>query len=400
MLRLTNACSCALLALASLFSCDPAAAANNDPVVLVHGALGFGPGTFPGSGFLYWGGYHDIAALLQTYHGPHTVFTAAVGPIASNWDRAAELYAQIKGGCVDYGATHVRRHGYPGEVQKPPGKCWAPDAANNPNRYPLAFYPQWDAAHPIHMLGHSQGGTTIRALVQLLEHGSPDGDEGGAELYRGGKSGWIKSVVTVSAPHNGTTLSDAVIAVLPELRSPLRDVIDNQLEQWELSPDGARAFNDWALTSPSVYYFSIATQATEAGAWCCNDTDRFFAPIQSSNFQYPRADMMPYFKTYAGEWIVPSLAQPGMGSYTQSAPGRVRIDSAWFPNDGVVNTVSMRAPAGHPVRDYDGSAVKGAWNFLGTYPGYDHFDILDWPNPGPSADPVYERISDIIFKLD
>ena len=122
MLRLTNTCARALLALASLLSFAPdAAAANNDPVVLVHGALGFGPDTIPGNGFLYWGGYHDIAALLQAYHGPHIVFTAAVGPIASNWDRAAELYAQIKGGCVDYGATHVARHGYPGEVQKPIG---------------------------------------------------------------------------------------------------------------------------------------------------------------------------------------------------------------------------------------------------------------------------------------
>jgi hypothetical protein len=77
----------------------------------------------------------------------------------------------------------------------------------------------------------------------------------------------------------------------------------------------------------------------------------------------------------------------------------VRIDASWFPSDGVVNTISMRAPAGHPVRDYDGTAVKGVWNFLGNYRGYDHFDILNWPNPGPSADPVYDRIADIIFGL-
>src|SRR5438067_1327566 len=237
MLRLTKACTAALLALASLLCADPAAANSNDPVVLVHGALGFGPDTIPGNNFLYWGGYHSIAALLQTYHGPHTVFTAAVGPIASNWDRAAELYAQIKGGCVDYGATHVVKHGYPGEVQKPPGKCWAADPARNPEHYPLAFYPQWDARHPIHMIGHSQGGTTIRALIQLLEHGSPDGDEGGGELYRGGKTGWVRSVVTLSAPHKGTTFSDAVINVLPELRNRWRDLIDGHLQQWDLSPD-------------------------------------------------------------------------------------------------------------------------------------------------------------------
>jgi triacylglycerol lipase len=206
-------------------------------------------------------------------------------------------------------------------------------------------------------------------------------------------------VVTLSAPHNGTTLRDAVLDVLPNLTSPLRDILDNRLAHWELAPDGAREFNRWARTSPWVYYFSVGTLATVAGAWCCNGSDRLLAPVQSSNFQYPRADMMPYFKLFAGEWIVGSPGQPGMGSYTQSALGRVRIDSRWFASDGVVNTVSMRAPDGQPVRDYDGKAVRGSWNFLGNYEGYDHFDILNWPNPGPSADPVYDRIADIIFGL-
>jgi triacylglycerol lipase len=397
MLHRTFPCLLALLTLA-VAPIECACAANNDPVVLVHGVLGFGPDTHPLGSFLYWGGYGNIAAYLAQYHGPHVVYAAGVGAVASNWDRAAELYAQVKGGCVDYGAMHVRRSGYGGQVQKPAGKCWARDGANNPNGYPPAFYPQWDAHHPIHLIGHSQGGTTIRALIQLLEHGAPD--EGDGELYAGGKFGWVRSVVTISAPHNGTTLSDAVTTLPPSLRSPLNGLFDNKLAQWELAPDGAREFNRWAQTSPGVYYFSVGTVATAGGAWCCNGTDRLLAPIQSAQFQYPRADMIPYFKLFAGEWIIGSIAQPGMGSYTQAQTGRVRIDSTWFPNDGVVNTVSMRAPDAHPVRDYDGTARRGAWNFLGNYPGYDHFDILNWPNPGPSANPVYERISDIIFALD
>ena len=35
------------------------------------------------------------------------VATAVVGPFSSNWDRAVELFYQIKGGCVDYGAAHA-----------------------------------------------------------------------------------------------------------------------------------------------------------------------------------------------------------------------------------------------------------------------------------------------------
>lgn len=397
MFRFPTVFASLLLALSALWPGLPAAASNNDPVVLVHGFLGFGPQQFRATGFKYWGGYGDIAAHMQLYQGPHAVYAAGVGPISSNWDRAAELYAQIKGGCVDYGASHVLKYDPPGTPQKPPDKCWATDPAHNPQHYPLAFYPQWDAHHPIHLIGHSQGGTTIRALVELLEHGAQG--EGNGELYQGGRIGWVKSVVTISAPHNGTTLRDAVLDILPDLHSPLRDMFDHDMANWELAPDGARDFNLWARTSPHVYYFSIGTLATEAGSWCCNGTDRVIAPVQNVRYQYPRDDMIPYFKLYSGEWIVGSAMQHGMGGYTQSAPGRVRIDDSWFPNDGVVNTVSMRAPSGHPVRDYDGTALPGVWNFLGNYKGYDHFDILNWPNPGPPADAVYDRIADIIFGL-
>ena len=101
----------ALLSLMLAVLSSPAGAANNDPVVLVHGFLGFGPDQFPRSGFLYWGGNSDIAAHLREYKGPHMVFTAVVGAIATNRERAAELYAQLKGGCVDYGAQHVDTSG-------------------------------------------------------------------------------------------------------------------------------------------------------------------------------------------------------------------------------------------------------------------------------------------------
>ncbi|MEW7849402.1 hypothetical protein AB2N08_11940 [Massilia aurea] len=397
MVRIVHACAAALTAL-GLLAAPAASAANNHPVVLVHGFLGFGPEEFQHSGFNYWGGYGDIASHMQVYRGPRAVFAAAVGPVSSNWDRAADLYAQIKGGCVDYGKAHVATQGLPGQVQKPPGKCWAANPGDNPQAWPLALYPQWDQAHPIHMIGHSQGGTTIRALIRLLEKGAGS-DEGDGELFKGGKTGWIRSVTTISAPHNGTTLTDAVFNILPNLRIPLRDVLGHRAAGWELAPDGAREFNLWALTFPHIYYFSVGTVATEGGSWCCNGTDRAIAPIQTTLFQYPRADMMPYFKPFAGEWIVPSAGQRGMGSYTVNLPKRVRIDSDWFPNDGVVNTISMRAPGGHPVRDYDGKPVRGTWNFLGNYKGYDHFDILNWPNQGPSANPLYEQISDIIFAL-
>jgi triacylglycerol lipase len=75
-----------LLALAISFT---GAAADPPVVVLVHGLGGFGE---EGLLFLsYW-------PLKDEYSKEgFVVREAAVGPVSSDWDRACELYAQIKG---------------------------------------------------------------------------------------------------------------------------------------------------------------------------------------------------------------------------------------------------------------------------------------------------------------
>ena len=70
---------------------------------------------------------------------------------SSVWDRAVELFWQIKGGRVDYGAEHAARHGHARYGRKFAG-----------------LYREWDAAHPVHLIGHSMGGQTVRMLVQML----------------------------------------------------------------------------------------------------------------------------------------------------------------------------------------------------------------------------------------
>ena len=49
--------------------------------------------------YRYWGGKNDIEQQLKDRG--YQVYTANVGPLSSNWDRAIELYYQIKGGEVD-----------------------------------------------------------------------------------------------------------------------------------------------------------------------------------------------------------------------------------------------------------------------------------------------------------
>jgi triacylglycerol esterase/lipase EstA (alpha/beta hydrolase family) len=67
-----------------------------------------------------------------------------------------ELFWQIKGGRVDYGAKHAERHGHARFGRTFPG-----------------LYPRWDAAHPVHLIGHSMGGQTARMLVQMLRDQVP-----------------------------------------------------------------------------------------------------------------------------------------------------------------------------------------------------------------------------------
>ncbi len=432
------------IALSALVACETAIAANNHPVVLVHGFLGFGPNEMQGTNFKYWGGFNDIAAHMKTYNGTHQVYTASVGPVSSNWDRAVELYYQIKGGCADYGAKRTAQYASYGKIQKPAGKCWAADPNNNPNHYPIALYPQWDAAHPVHLVAHSQGGQTVRTLIQLLENGSPNGDEGGGALYTGGKTGWVKSALTIATPHDGTTLRSVVLDYVPNVAewagkivevaglggaNPIygfdleqyglaqgptesfRDFIERtkgaafwsmsnrDSAQWDLGPDGAKELNAWVKTSPNVYYFSVGAKATEQGHWCCNSTDRIIAPFQSSSYQYARNDMIFFTKNTAGEWVVPSILTRGMGSYTQSDPSRVIIDSNWFANDGVVNTISMRVPKGQPARNYDGAAVRGSWNYLGYYDDFDHFDVIGWLGSASNTYSIYNYFTSILYGL-
>ena len=44
--------------------------------------------------YYYWGGEIDLQQELQRQG--FDVYTISVGPISSNWDRAIELYTQIK----------------------------------------------------------------------------------------------------------------------------------------------------------------------------------------------------------------------------------------------------------------------------------------------------------------
>jgi len=372
-----------------------ALAANTHPVIFVHGFAGFGRSE--GLGFHYWGGNTDLQELMIGTYPDQKFFTAAVGPLSSNWDRAVELYYQIKGGCVDYGKKHSSAFHH-----SQFGRCYE------------GFYPQWDKVHPIHIISHSMGGQTARTLVQLL---TTNGGQKNPDLFgnQPTASSWVMSITTLATPHDGTTLADIITDFVPFIQSLVagmatfssgldgisRFVYDFKLDQWgikarapnesfpqylqrvmasplwanrsnrdlssyDLSPKGAAELNAWVKDQPQVYYFSYSTKSTWTG------------PL--TGWEYPVPFTNPLISIFSGP--------PFMGSYTRQEAGYPEIDKSWWPNDGVVNTRSMKGPTiqvcsdgfcptSSTIRD-ENEPKAGIWNWKGLENGLDHMDIIGW----------------------
>ena len=55
-----------------------------------------------------------------------------------------------------------------------------------------------------------------------------------------------------------------------------------------------------------------------------------------------------------------------MGSYCGVTAGGCVMDEAWHANDGLVNTLSARAPFGAPSKPFDRNKIeRGVWNVMG-----------------------------------
>lgn len=328
--------------------------------IFVHGLSGWGSYDSRYRMMPYWGMFGGDLIKYLNRQG-FSCHAASVSPEGSAWDRACELYAQLAGTVVDYGKAHSERCGH---------ERFGRDYSRDP------LIPDWNEGRKIVLLGHSFGGATIRLFSELLANGSEEelsatGAEEISPFFRGGDGGRIHAVVTLAAPTNGTTAYD-----LHEDESfdPEAVTVSNR-DQWmgklfssrktaerdgrskddyaafDMHIDNALALNARISTLPGTYYFAVPCSATQAAE---DGTQR---PI--------RRMMEGMFRKSAAQ----------IGSYTGITAGGFVIDDSWLENDGLVNTVSARAPIGAPSAPYDPDhAEPGIWYVMPTYSG-DHMSL-------------------------
>lgn len=400
------------------------------PYVLVHGLGGWGESSGMNTVAKYWGGDSgDIAAHLK--EKGKVVCEPSLGPVSSNWDRVCELYAQLTGSRVDYGEAHSKQHKHEryGETfETPLVENWGEKVNGQTVK--------------INLVGHSFGGAAARTLAYLLENGDEaEREASGKEvspLFKGGKGDWVFSVTTLCAPHNGSSLTEAINSVTEDIGSlgsivglgeigkldstqilaslcfglaglsePIKGTYDFKLGHfglgkseggitgvtktintllslgkdhagYDLSPDGAAQINSNVKTVKDVYYFSYAYCTTHEGALL-------------KGKQVPVTGTLPVL-------YVPSLL---MGRFTGTTKGGIKIDESWQANDGLVSVVSAQYPTEEEHFDYDGNMKhieKGIWNFMGTFDG-DHGTVIGLNSTAARTFKFYDDLTEMIDSL-
>ena len=382
-------------------------AANTDPIVLIHGFLGWGREEI--SGTYYWGGQHDIEQYLR--NKGYRVITVSLGPISSSYDCAVETFYQIKGGQLDYGQAHSKKYNL---LRRPEGKKYE------------GMYPEWDENHPVHLMGYSFGGVTSRMLLYLLNNTFENDSTGSLDksvLLGNSLPGWVSSITTMSTPHNGATISNIVTDIFPFTDNllPVANMIsssyyDFDLDHWGISqkeneswPDyfmrlknhtawetknnvgwdsniqGAKELNDILTIDSSLYYFSYSTTAS------------VLDPVTG----YHIPDEHLSWTNYPLCWF--------MGRNVVDMGGGQTTDSTWFENDGTVNTISMIRPftgknGPEPMKIFSNSepVETGIWHFMGKYQ-QDHKNFigffLDDKNMVTEMMNRYENHARILYSL-
>ena len=333
----------------------------------------------------YWGGASgDVVAELREQG--YEAYAASVAPQGSAWDRACELYAQLAGARTDYGLAHAEEYQH---------ERFGRDFTGRP------LISAWDEDTRLVLIGHSFGGATIRLLSELLANGSEAERAATAQddlspLFVGGMAERIKAIVTLAAPTNGTVaydmvrdpnfdtkrikvgltyrLLDRLVKSRTRIRMDGRDQRD--WASFDMLLDNAQALNARISTLPHVYYLSVACDATLAAEDGMRSPD-----LELVDPLFVRTSML-------------------MGHYCGTTAAGCVVDDAWHANDGLVNTISARAPFGVSQKPLERDHIeKGVWNVmpdLHADHGYFQGGFVVKHDPRP----FFQDLMDLLATLD
>lgn len=373
---------------------------TTDPVVFCHGLFGWGADKF--GGFPY---FLSVHRLLQKYPDryPPCIFPST-GPVSSIHDQACELFYQLTGGRVNYGADHARKYGHAQYGRDYTGK---------------ALYPSWDADQPLDFVCHSMGAPVVRMLQYLLAENFFTREDG--STYRT-ESRWIRSVTTISGVHNGSTLTwtlgvdplsgkinkdspglKILLGILERyarLQAKLPGVsrfYDLMLDQWGIVPGTEEREQMSRLLEDTDYIDSLDNALYDLTPNAMEETNRKLVEYPDTwYFSYVTRSTMPFGSLnlpvpyWTHIFLFPSALAMGVRDFPDQAfpKGTERL---WRANDGMCNAWSQDCPKlgrdkpsraekrtrnERKSREWD----KGIWHLMRRSRKYDHGEVAMLPH--------------------
>ena len=372
------------------------------PYIFIPGMVGWGTEYSGYEKFPYWGGgftigqYDNLMDILNL--AGVKAYASNPGPFNSAWDRACEVYASLTGTVVDYGKAHSEKHNHERFGFSYEGKA-------------LMGEP-WNMQDKINLLGYSFGTEVARLLVSLLAFGNEAElkatGEATSELFKGGYNS-INACITLSGPHNGTPLANALVdtkvpmMLLATVFHLIGCTFGNnlgpvslQLSHFGVTPKqgtkrvefnlpklynyyktndncgydmtlrGARELNDMIKMSPDTYYYSFSTYSTVT-----NEESGRQNIVGNTNWMFKPT----------------SLLLQGMEGMKIDG---IKLVDDWAIHDGVIPLASSKFPdvdeafakSYEEVMQKKEEIKKGIWYYMEPIFSMDHFDfcgIHDFP---------------------
>ena len=334
------------------------------PVILVPGVLGYGDESSLSKFVPYFGTMSASAAKTIQSLGVDC-YTASFTPALGVWGRACELYAQIAGGTVDYGAAYSEKNGTPrfGKTYEGFVKDWGRD-----NKYGNFV--------KVTLIAHGFGAAVARLLTYLLTYGSQKEQAAGGDvspLFLGGNGKAVHALVTLAGNNDGTTLFDALEARFPGVQKTILNTLftlsdwnpnAKALEEYlgrtrtnlfyEAGLDGMADLNKRLEISPDVYYFAYSAEATrDYGDLLPERRIRKYENPFTSRAYRRAKENRPELTLPAlpqGLAVAPTAAL--IGTYKNYLADAPLATPVLHPNDGFINTDNTLAPSTEPARAY------------------------------------------------